>query len=108
VPDRFYGQARCKIARGFRRDLKWASPGKSHFIFDDAANSIHLYESDENLNQPVAVTTRAIMQLIKRVPNQPENLLAIIRRLAKVASSVGQLVLSRHGKSSSERGSVMI
>jgi hypothetical protein len=37
-----------------------------------------------------------------------KNLLAIILGMAKVASSVGQLVLSRHGKSSSERGSVMI
>jgi hypothetical protein len=38
----------------------------------------------------------------------PENLLAIVRGMAKVPPSVGQLVLSRHGKSSSERGSVMI
>jgi hypothetical protein len=37
-----------------------------------------------------------------------ENLLAITWGMVKVAPSVGQLVLSRHGKSSSERGSVMI
>jgi hypothetical protein len=42
----------------------------------------------------------------QRLP--PENLLAIIWGMAKVIPSVGQLVLSRHGKSSSERGSVMI
>jgi hypothetical protein len=35
-------------------------------------------------------------------------MLAIIWETAKVVPSVGQLVLSRHGKSSSERGSVMI
>jgi hypothetical protein len=56
----------------------------------------------------LALKTRGAPSEGGTIKTHPENLLAIHWGMATVALSVGQLVLSRHGKSSSERGSVMI